>query len=122
LKQLCNDFSVNKKQMYVMGLSMGGMGTIEIVRRNPKMFAAAIPICGGANAYTAKKINKTNWWIFHGAKDDVVNPAFSIQMATALKKEKANVKFTLYPNANHNSWDSAFAEPDLIPWLFSNKK
>jgi predicted peptidase len=122
LNQLLHDLLVNKKQMYVMGLSMGGMGTFEIVRRHPKMFAAAIPICGGANPSTAKQLRKTNWWIFHGAKDDVVNPEFSVQMATALEKQNANVKFTLYPNANHNSWDSAFAEPNLLNWLFSNKK
>ena len=43
-------------------------------------------------------------------------------MAKALKKAGAKVKFTLYPEANHNSWDAAFAEPELIPWLFSQKK
>jgi predicted peptidase len=122
LKQLQHDLFVNKKQIYIMGLSMGGMGTFEIVRRNPKLFAAAIPICGGANPFTAKQLKKTSWWIFHGAKDDVVNPEFSIQMAKALQQYKANVKFTLYPEANHNSWDGAFAEPDLMHWLFSNKK
>jgi predicted peptidase len=122
LRQLKHDLLVNKKQIYVMGLSMGGMGTFEIVRRNPKMFAAAIPICGGANPSTARQLRKTNWWIFHGAKDDVVNPDFSVQMATALQQQRANVQFTLYPNANHNSWDLAFAEPNLLNWLFSNKK
>jgi predicted peptidase len=122
LKQLQHDLLVNKKQMYVMGLSMGGMGTFEMVRRHPKMFAAAIPICGGANASTAKQLRKTNWWIFHGAKDDVVNPDFSVQMAAALRKQRTNVQFTLYPDANHNSWDPAFAEPTFLNWLFSNKK
>jgi predicted peptidase len=122
LRELQHDLLVSKKQMFVMGLSMGGMGTFEIVRRNPNMFAAAIPICGGANPSSAKHLRKTNWWIFHGEKDDVVNPEFSIQMAAALEKQNANVKFTLYPDANHNSWDPAFAEPNFLNWLFSNKK
>jgi len=39
-----------------------------------------------------------------------------------LKTVGDEVKFTLYPNANHNSWDSAFAEPELLTWLFSHKK
>jgi predicted peptidase len=121
LLQLQHDLFVNKKQMYVMGLSMGGMGTFEIVRRYPKMFAAAIPICGGANPSSAKQLRKTSWWIFHGAKDDVVNPEFSVQMVKALQQQNANVKFSLYPDANHNSWDAAFAEPELMQWLFSNK-
>ena len=115
-------YPVATEQVYVMGLSMGGMGTFELVRRKPGTFAAAIPICGGAHPATAKKIRKTNWWVFHGGKDDVVLPIFSEQMVKALSNAKAKVKFTFYPNANHNSWDGAFAEPSLLSWLFAQKK
>jgi predicted peptidase len=115
-------YAVANKQIYVGGLSMGGMGTFEMVRRNPKLFAAAIPICGGGNPATASKLKKTKWWVFHGGKDDVVPVSLSEQMVGALKKVKASVKFTLYPDANHNSWDPAFAEPELLTWLFSQHK
>ncbi|ANE49449.1 alpha/beta hydrolase-fold protein [Flavisolibacter tropicus] len=119
---LTDNYPIDRKRMYVGGLSMGGMGTFELVRRNPKTYAAAFPICGGANPETANKLHKTAWWIFHGAKDDIVSPTFSEQMVDALKKHKAEVLFRLYPDANHNSWDSAFAEKDLLPWLFSHYK
>lgn len=122
LKDLMQKYPVNKKQVYVGGLSMGGMGTFEIVRRNPKVFAAAIPICGGAAPATAGKLKKINWWVFHGAKDNVVPQSCSDVMVEALKKLKAPVKYTIYPEANHNSWDAAFAEPELLSWLFSHKK
>lgn len=122
LKDLVQKYPINQKQVYVAGLSMGGMGTFEIVRRNPKTFAAAIPICGGASPATAGKLKKVNWWVFHGAKDNVVPPSCSEVMVEALKKVNAPVKYTVYPEANHNSWDSAFAEPELLSWLFSNKK
>lgn len=115
-------YPVTKQQVYVMGLSMGGMGTFELVRRKPGVFAAAIPICGGANPATAKQLRKTKWWVFHGAKDDVVLPVFSENMVAALKKAKVSVQFTLYQNANHNSWDPAFAEPNFLKWLFAQKK
>ncbi|MES2848632.1 MAG: dienelactone hydrolase family protein [Bacteroidota bacterium] len=122
LKSILKTYPIDKKQVYVGGLSMGGMGTFEIVRRNPKIFAAAFPICGGAEPSTASAMKKVHWWIFHGGKDDVVIPAFSEEIVEALKKKKADVKFTLYPEANHNSWDNAFAEPGLLPWLFSQHK
>ena len=122
LHEIIAKYPVQKKKIYVGGLSMGGMGTFEIVARNPGLFAAAFPICGGGDPSTAKKLKKTNWWVFHGAKDDVVPPAYSQEMVSALQAGKAKVKFTLYPNANHNSWDAAFAEPELLPWLFSQKK
>lgn len=118
---LLDRYPVKLNQVYVMGLSMGGMGTFELVRRMPGLFSAAIPICGGAHPATATQLVKTKWWVFHGGKDDVVLPAFSEQMVQALKKTKASVQFTLFPNANHNSWDPAFAEPGLLKWLFSQK-
>ncbi len=122
LKHLQTTYSLDKNKMYVGGLSMGGMGTFELVRRNPRLFCAAISICGGANRATAKKLKNTSWWIFHGLKDDVVNPEFSKIMAEAIKQQGAEVKLTLYPNANHNSWDSAFEEKQLFTWLFSKKR
>src|SRR6476469_1227812 len=114
-----SNYKIKKNQRYVAGLSMGGMGTFEIVRRKPKYFAAAIAICGGANPGTAKKLKKTAWRIFHGAKDNVVPWQLSEQMVNALNKANASVIFKLYPNATHNSWDNAFAEPDYFSWLFS---
>jgi predicted peptidase len=119
VKYILDTYPVKKDQVYVGGLSMGGMGTYELVRRSPGIFAAAFPICGGANPATVNEIKNVHWWIFHGGKDDVVFPAFAEKMVAALKKEKAIVKFTLYPEANHNSWDEAFAEPGLLSWLFS---
>lgn len=118
---LLGRYKIKKDQVYVMGLSMGGMGTFEIVRRKPGFFAAAIPICGGANPATAMALKKTKWWIFHGAKDDIVRPEFSGKMQAALKKAGASVKYTVYPEANHNSWDPAFNEPDLLSWLFTQQ-
>ena len=117
-----NDY-VDKDRVYVGGLSMGGMGTFELLWRKPKVFAAAFAICGGAHPETAKKYAKrVPMWIFHGGKDDVVLPKYSEQMVQAIKDNGGSPKFTLYPNANHNSWDSAFAEPELLKWLFSHKK
>ena len=122
VKKLPHQYKIKKRQVYVMGLSMGGMGTFELVNRMPKTFAAAIPICGGANTNTAKNLKITNWWVFHGGKDDVVLPRYSEAMVAAMKQNKVNVKFTLFPEANHNSWDATFATPGLLNWMFSQKR
>lgn len=123
LDAMLSESFLNENRVYIGGLSMGGMGTYELVGLRPDTFAAAFAICGAGNPKTAEKYaKKVPFWVFHGAKDDVVPPQGSEVMVEALKKEGGDVKFTLYPNANHNSWDSAFAEPELLPWLFSNKK
>ncbi|MFD0794652.1 prolyl oligopeptidase family serine peptidase [Mucilaginibacter litoreus] len=114
---------VSEKQVYIGGLSMGGMGTLEILRRKPKLFAAAFAICGGDNTNNVKKYaDKVPLWIFHGLNDSVVPEDHSEVVVAALRDAGADPRFTRYPNTDHNSWDKAFAEPDLIPWLFSNVK
>ncbi|MGN7783921.1 prolyl oligopeptidase family serine peptidase [Niabella sp. 22666] len=122
MRDLDTRYGIKKQQVYVMGLSMGGMGTFELVNRMPETFAAAIPICGGANTATAANLKGTKWWVFHGGKDDVVLPRYSEEMVAAMKKNKVNVKFTLFPDANHNSWDATFAQPGLLKWLFSQSR
>jgi len=121
-KMLAKSF-VNKNQVYVGGLSMGGMGTFEILSRKPELFAAAFAICGGGNTDAAKAYATTvDLWIFHGAKDDVVNPQLSVDMVSAILNYGGKPNFTLYADDNHNSWDSTFAEPKLLTWLFTKSK
>ncbi|MDT7829372.1 prolyl oligopeptidase family serine peptidase [Pricia sp. S334] len=114
---------VDRNQMYVMGLSMGGMGTYELLSRKPDVFAAAISICGaGEPESVTNYATKVPLWAFHGARDNVVDPQHSLTMVSALLKEGGHPKFTLYDDANHNSWDNAFGEPGLLPWLFSHSR
>jgi len=119
LESILLNYGVDKKRVYIGGLSMGGMGTFEMVYRNPKRFAAAFAICGGANPKIARKIRRPAWRIDHGEVDDVVPVQLSILMADVLKEQKANVQLRLYPEANHNSWENVFADPTFLPWLFS---
>mgnify|MGYP003630839742 CR=1 FL=1 len=117
-KQVALSF-VDTARVYVVGLSMGGMGTFEILARKPQMFAAAMPICGGGHPQTVTSYaGSVPLWIFHGAKDDVVGPGFSIEMVSAILGAGGFPRFTLFDSANHNSWDPAFREPDFLSWLF----
>jgi predicted peptidase len=120
--QILNQTYADQSRIYVGGLSMGGMGTFEILRRKPKTFAAAFAICGGDDIANVKKYKNVPLWIFHGGLDDVVNPQLSYSVYRELKKLGHEPKYTIYLKANHNSWDSAFAEKDLLPWLFGNRK
>lgn len=122
LKTIRKEYSIDKKRIYVGGLSMGGMGTYEIVYRNPRLFAAAFAICGGANPKIARKIRRPSWRIDHGDADTVVPIKLSEAMATSLENQKANVEFNTYKGVYHNSWDNVFVDVSFLPWLFSQKK
>lgn len=122
MDQLLASYPIDEKRIYVGGLSMGGMGTFEFVRRNPKIVAAAFAICGAYNPKAARRMTETAWWIFHGEDDTVVPTVHSRDMYVALKAEKAEVKITLYPGVGHDSWTNTFAEPGLMEWLFSHRR
>lgn len=115
--------NVDTTRLYMIGLSMGGMGTFETIHDYPNKFAAAIPICGGGDTlrYT-DEVKGFPFWVFHGAADIIVHVDNSRAMVERLKKIGAAVTYTEYPEVNHNSWDNAFREQELLPWLFSQKR
>jgi len=114
---------IDPQRVYVGGLSMGGMGTFELLYRRPNLFAAAFPICGGGDVNCLKDQTKgTAIWIFHGAEDEVVSVSFSQEMYAALLESGADVRYSEYEGVGHNSWDSAFAEKSLLEWIFNQKR
>ena len=60
-------------------------------------------------------------WIFHGGEDRTVPVEESRKMVKALKAAGANVTYTEYEGVGHNSWDDAYAEPDLMTWLLAHR-
>jgi len=114
---------VDKQRIYISGLSMGGMGTFEMLYRRPDMFAAATPICGNGISQLAKSYAaKVPIWIFHGSDDEVVSPKHSLKMAKAIIDSGGSPKMTLYENVNHGSWNNAFSEKDFLKWIHSKSK
>jgi len=115
--------AVDVDRVYVTGISMGGMGTFEVLARKPKLFAAAAPICGGSNTELVGLYAKNlPIWIFHGDADNVVPVDLSRKMYQAIRSEGGNVKYTEYPGINHNSWDKVFADSTYLKWMFAQKR
>ena len=110
----------DSSRIYIGGLSQGAMGVYDLLGRYPDYFTAAISICGAGNPGLTKRYEgKISLWIFHGEKDEVIKPEYSRTFYRKLKRSGTDIRYTEYPQAGHNSWDSAFAEKDLLHWLFS---
>ena len=123
MDQFIEKKQVDKQRIYVSGLSMGGMGTFEILYRRPNMFAAATPICGnGSTKLASLYAKKVSIWVFRGSDDKVVSPKHSLNMVNALIELGGSPKMTLYENVGHNSWDYAFAEKNYLKWIYSKSK
>jgi predicted peptidase len=122
LDDLTQKYKVDKDRLYVTGLSMGGFGTWALAAYSPDRFAALVPICGGGDPNTARRFAHVPIWVFHGAKDPTVPLSASERMVEALKKAGVTPKFTVYPDAGHDSWTEAYNNPELYEWLLQQKR
>lgn len=143
LDQTVNEFSGDPKRTYLTGLSMGGYGSWLLAANNPSMFAAVAVVCGGVRpppginvpragsglaaaadpyAAVAAKVGKTPVWVFHGGADPVVPVSESRKMVEAIKTAGGRVRYNEYEGVGHNSWDKAYAEPELFPWFLTSHK
>ena len=124
--ELCDkvaaQYPVDQARIYIAGLSMGGYGTWEAIQRKPDYFAAAMPVCGGGDEKLAERIRNVPVWAFHGDKDPTVPPERSRAMIAAMKKCGGTPLYTEYDGVGHDSWTRTFANPDVLRWLFDQKK
>lgn len=122
LDEVIGQYRVDKTRVYLTGLSMGGYGTWSLAAAHPEKFAAIAPICGGGNVADARKLARLPIWVFHGAKDPVVPVERSKEMVEAVKAAGGDVKFTVYPEAQHDSWTETYNNPQLYEWFLQHKK
>lgn len=129
LSSLLNDieenYRVDKKRIYVTGLSMGGYGVWSLALREPNRFAAIAPICGGGNIYSIPYLDKLTApiWAFHGAQDAVIPISELYEMQQAQERRGVEMKVTVYPEVNHDSWNNAYEDNDeLFHWLFGQQR
>ena len=122
LDSLGGEFSTDPDRLYVTGLSMGGYGTWDLITRHPEKWAAAVPVCGGGDKTKAAAAKPVEVWAFHGLADAVVPPVRSRDMILGLRAAGGIGTHTEYPGVQHDSWTLAYAEPNLLPWLFAQQR
>jgi len=122
LNKVIKQYRVDENRIYVTGLSMGGFGTWAMAMEYPNRFAAIAPICGGGDPKKAHLLKNLPIWVFHGAKDEVVPVQRSQDMVDAIKEAGGNVKFTIYPDAGHDSWTETYDNPALYAWFLNHQK
>jgi predicted peptidase len=118
LDEIEQNYRVDKNKIYVTGLSMGGHGTWTLALAQPNRFAAIAPVCGWGHPVEFCKLAQMPIWVFHGAKDFVVPLNDSEQIVEQLKKcGSTKVKFTIYPEATHDSWTETYNNEELYKWF-----
>lgn len=124
LNAVTREFQVDRQRIYLSGLSMGGRGTWALAVEYPETFAALVPICGRVPDVDqflekVKVLKEVPTWVFHGAKDSRVSVQNSDSIVAALSQVQANVRYTVYPEADHDSWTETYNNPELYRWLLN---
>jgi predicted peptidase len=124
VRDLFEEFSIDRDRVYITGQSMGGGGTWGMLAMYPEVFAAAMPICGMGDVEAAADIVKHGVaiWAFHGDIDQSVPVEASRQMVKALKAAGGQPRYTEYPGVKHDSWVDTYPDPDVRAWLFAQKR
>jgi predicted peptidase len=114
---------VDAERVYLTGLSMGGFGTFALAGYEPERFAAIAPVCGGGDRTAARAIATAGipTWVFHGAKDETVPLRSSAEMVESMARFGGSPRFTVYPDAKHDSWTETYNNPELYHWLLSHR-
>lgn len=122
IRDLQRTYNIDDDRLYVAGQSMGGFGTFAMISEYPRLFAAAVPLCGGGDESKVARLIKTPVWAFHGENDQSVKVERSRDIVAAIKKAGGQAKYTEYSGEGHNIWLKVVKEPELLPWLFAQKK
>jgi predicted peptidase len=131
LDEVSRKHKVDTNRVYLTGLSMGGFGTWSLGAKHPERFAAIAPICGGGNTINVLLTSRENAaalkslgvWAFHGAKDPVVKLEESERMIAAFKRAGVkDIKLTVYPEAQHDSWTETYNNDKLYEWLLKHER
>ncbi len=144
IEKTLKEYNIDKKRIYLTGLSMGGFGTWIYGAKHADLFAGLVPICGGGElAFIKQRLGRPEIpdetpqeveqrvqrlrnmpiWAFHGADDDVVPADCSRSFVQKIKDAGGiRIRYTEYPGVKHNSWIKAYDDPELSKWLFSQSK
>jgi predicted peptidase len=120
--ELLATYRIDKRRIYVTGISMGGYGAWQVAVDYPDKFAAIVPLCGGLNdASQVCRLKDMPVWTFHGTTDDVISINETEKLVKGLAQCKGQVTFTRLENEGH-SIQYLYEKEDIYEWLLQQKK
>lgn len=123
LDSIIKNNRVDKKRIYLTGLSRGGGAAWEMAVQYSEKFAAMAVVCGMTPLPYASWIDKDMpIWVFHGEEDQSIPISESETMVNRLKGMGYDVTFTRYPGVGHNSWIQAYSTEALYEWFMNQER
>lgn len=118
---LLKSYSIDRSEIFVTGLSMGGFATWDLLARYPDMFCAAVSVCGGCDPSTASIVKNVPIRAFHSDDDDVVPVTGEYEMCEALGRMGADVKMNILHGWGHYAWVEGYSDRETFDWFIGHR-
>ena len=127
LRLMMKKYNIDEDRVYIEGLSNGGHGMYEAIKRAPWLFASAIGMSAVDDGFInvqgmAPAIAHIPLWLFQGGMDIMPSPGKTQRYIQQFRSAGADVRYTLYPELGHGTWNKAFNEPDFFTWMLGHNK
>lgn len=114
---------VDNSKIYLVGISSGAMGVLDLAARDPKAYSAVVSIGGAVHSERMKPLKKLPIRLYHGASDSTVSVSYSRDAYYELKANGSKVAEIIeYSDKGHACWREAMSSNDFLKWMFAQKK
>ena len=115
-------FPSDTNRVYVLGMSLGGYGTMDVIDSYPDRFAAGMALCGGSTHRTYEGMGRAPLWIIHGTADTAVPISCSDKVVKWLQDNgmDSRLLYDRLQGYNHSSLARFFYMPTTYDWLFTH--
>jgi poly(3-hydroxybutyrate) depolymerase len=117
------EYKVDPANVFLMGNSLGGIGTWYLAQRYPERWAAISPSDGPPvpDEYPVARVKGLHVLAIHGEKDDLVDIAATRELAKRATAAGANVTFLPVPNGEHSTaWTMVL--PQVFDFFDANRR
>lgn len=117
-----NNYAYDHNRVYVLGMSLGGYGTLDFVGTYPEKVAAAVALCGGCTLKDQSRMGEAPLWIVHGTADRAVSVRESQKVVNTMKQNGSDsrLRYDWLPGASHGALARYFYTIKTYEWLFSH--
>ena len=124
IDEVADRFHADMTRISLIGASMGGYGTWEMLCSFPSFFSCGVVICGGGMAFRAPSVTHLPIRLYHGDKDTTVLPARAEEMLAAVRHAdpEADIRLTVCENVAHDSWNRAYLEDNILAWMIEQQR
>lgn len=122
LEWACDNYNVDRDRIYVLGMSLGGYGTIDMAAAYPDKIAAAMAFCGGATSKNYEGLSQVPLWIVHGTADSAVPVSASDKVVAGIRQtgDDSRLIYDRVPGMNHSRPARYFYLKESYDWLMAH--